>query len=281
MIDRKEFKEELMLRENVRKAIRFVRNRRKGAAQKALREEKQLRGIVRDIMTESAAVAAVAKHDSTGINTLEDLLRKTNVLSTLETGYKSLTTDKQQRDSYRNHILVAIEKSLAPEESRKAAGEDEELGMPVDEDVEIDISDRPEDDPAFIDVNDEEEEEVEVDEKEVFGIDGADKTGRNRAFTDFQDIEKSILTAYDDLDNQEDITMFEEYLLKNLALYFDKFESELQTNVEEPAMAADAEADAPQPEQPDVEDEGDEMANIALEEVVKHLNIDDIIENLL
>ena len=42
MIDRKEFKEELMLRENVRKAIRFVRNRRKGAAQKALREEKQL-----------------------------------------------------------------------------------------------------------------------------------------------------------------------------------------------------------------------------------------------
>ena len=107
MIDRKEFKEELMLRENVRKAIRFVRNRRKGAAQKALQEEKQLRGIVRDIMTESAAVAAVAKHDSTGINTLEDLLRNTNVLSTLETGYKSLTTDKQQRDSYRNHILVA------------------------------------------------------------------------------------------------------------------------------------------------------------------------------
>lgn len=277
MIDRKEFKEELMLRENVRKAIRFVRNRRKGAAQKALQEEKQLRRIVRDIMTESAAVASVAKHDSTGINALEDLLRNTNVLSTLETGYKSLTTDKQQRDSYRNHILVAIEKSLAPEESRKAAGEDEELGMPVDEDVEIDISDRPEDDPDFIDVNDE-EEEVEVDEKEAFGIDGADKTGRNRAFTDFQDIEKSILTAYDDLDNQEDITMFEEYLLKNLALYFDKFESELQTNVEEPAMAADAEADAPQPE---VEDEGDEMANIALEEVVKHLNIDDIIENLL
>jgi len=279
MIDRKEFKEELMLRENVRKAIRIIRNRRKTAAEKTLQEEKQLRAIVRDIMTESAAVAAVAKHDSTGINTLEDLLRNTNVLSTLETGYKSLTTDKQQRDSYRNHILVAIEKSLAPEESRKAAGEDEELGMPVDEDVEIDISDRPEDDPAFIDVNDdEEEEEIEVDEKEVFGIEGADKTGRNRAFTDFQDIEKSILTAYDDLDNEEDITMFEEYLLKNLALYFDKFESELQTNVEEPAMAADATPDGPEIE---ADEEATDFANIALEEVIKHLNIDDIIENLL
>ena len=33
--------------------------------------------------------------------------------------------------------------------------------MPVDEDVEIDISDRPEDDPAFIDVNDEEEEDFD------------------------------------------------------------------------------------------------------------------------
>ena len=278
MIDRKEFKEELILRENVRKAIRIVRKRRATAHEEVLREEKQLRGVIRDLIAESAAVAAVAKHDSTGINTLEDLLRNTNVLSTLETGYKSLTTDKQQRESYRNHILVAIEKSLAPEESRKEAGEDEELGMPVDEDVEIGISDRPEDDPAFIDVNDDEVEEVEVDEKDNFGIEGEDKTGRNRAFTDFQDIEKSILTAYDDLDNVEDTKMFEEYLMKNLALYFDKFESEIQTNVEEPAIAADATEDEPTGS-PD--DEVDDFANLTMEEVIKHLDIDDIIENLL
>lgn len=272
MIDRKEFAEELMLRENVRKAIRHVLNKRES---KKLQEEKELREIIRSLVSESA-VAAVAKHDSTGINALEDLLRNTNVLSTLETGYKSLTTDKQQRDSYRNHILAAVEKSLAPEESRKEAGEDEELGAVVNEDLEeeidINISDRPEDDPAFISVEDE-EEEVEPDPVETFGLPGEDKTGRNRAFTDFNDIEKVILTAFDDLDNPEDTAMFEEYLIKNLALYFDKFETELQTTVPEPQAAVDAVAD--------VDEEEGAPANIELQEVFNLLDIDDIIENLL
>ena len=275
MIDRKEFAEELLLRENVRTAIRHVLNKREA---KKLNEEKRLRDVIKSLLAEGTAVAAVAKHDSTGINALEDLLRNTNVLSTLETGYKSLTTDKQQRDSYRNHILAAVEKSLAPEESRKGAGEDEELGAVVNEEVAIDITDRPEDDPDFISVEDEEEVEVEEpDPKDEFGLEGEDKTGRNRAFTDFQDIEKNILTAFDDLDNPTDIAMFEEYLLKNLALYFDKFETELATTVPEPAAAASAVADA--------DDAGDdldtELPEFELQEVMKHLNLDDIIEHLL
>ena len=275
MIDRKEFAEELLLRENVRTAIRHVLNKREA---KKLNEEKRLRDVIKSLLAEGTAVAAVAKHDSTGINALEDLLRNTNVLSTLETGYKSLTTDRQQRDSYRNHILAAVEKSLAPEESRKGAGEDEELGAVVNEEVAIDITDRPEDDPDFISVEDEEEVEIEEpDPKDEFGLEGEDKTGRNRAFTDFQDIEKNILTAFDDLDNPTDIAMFEEYLLKNLALYFDKFETELATTVAEPAAAASAVADA--------DDAGDdldtELPEFELQEVMKHLNLDDIIEHLL
>ena len=275
MIDRKEFAEEMLLRENVRKAIRHVLKRRNN-------EENELREVVRSLIEGQSAVASVAKHASTGINVLEDLLKNTNVLSVLETGYKSLTTDKQQRESYQNHILNAVEKSLAPEESRKAAGEDEELGAPVNEDLEEEIEidvDRPEDDPDFISIEDEEEaEEPEADPKEEFGLEGEDLTGRNRAFTDFQDIEKVILTAYDNLDNAEDITMFEEYLLKNLALYFEKFESELQPTVEPPPEAAAAELDA------EVDDGSDDPADVPefeLQEIIKHLNIDDIIENLL
>tara|TARA_Y100001970_G_scaffold277975_1_gene382976 strand:- start:337 stop:1149 length:813 start_codon:yes stop_codon:yes gene_type:complete len=270
MIDRAEVAQEIQLREAVRDAIRIVKSRREHKSN----QEHELRQIIRDLITESAAVAAVAKHDSTGINALEDLLRNTNVLSTIETGYKSLTTAVEQRESYRNHILAAVEKSLAPEESRKEAGEDEELGAPIDEDIEIDIGDRPEDDPDFISIDD--EEEVEVDPKSEFGLNGEDKTGRNRAFTDFQDIEKSILTAYDDLDNADDIAMFEEYLLKNLALYFDKFETELQTDVPEPAAAAAAVGDASAEEA-----EEDTVANIELQEIANFLDIDDIIENLL
>jgi|TARA_R110002020_G_scaffold103217_4_gene241590 hypothetical protein len=279
MIDRKEFAEELILRENVRKAIKVVLTKREKTKLVEKQQESELRDIIRSLLPESSAVASVAKHDSTGINALEDLLRNTNILSTLETGYKSLTTNVQQRESYRNHILTAVEKSLAPEESRKEAGEDEELGAVVNEDLEEDIDinvDSPEDDPAFISVEDEEEEEV--DPKDSFAIAGEDKTGRNRAFTDFNDIEKNILTAYDDLDNPADTTMFEEYLLKNLALYFDKFESELQTNVPEPAVAAAAVADANLSD--DELDDGD-VAPLELQEVISLLDIDDIIENLL
>ena len=272
MIDRNEMAQELMLRETVRKAIEVVSSRRHKKELKLHEQEQELRAIIRNFISEGTAVAAVAKHDSTGINALEDLLRNTNVLSTLETGYKSLTTDKNQRESYKNHILAAVEKSLAPEESRKEAGEDVE----ITEEVDIEIGDRPEDDPDFIDVNDEEVEEVEADPKEDFGLAGEDKTGRNRAFTDFQDIEKNILTAFDDLDDPQDITMFEEYLLKNLALYFEKFESELQVDVPPPAATTDVSPDAG-----DAVDAETDIPEFALEEIIQHLNIDDIIENLL
>ena len=277
MIDRTELAEELMLRETVRSAIKAVVKQRQEKKMLEQKEEDVLRDIIRSMLPEGqSAVAAVAKHGNTGINALEDLLKNTNVLSVLETGYKSLTTDLQQRESYKNHILNAIKMSLAPEESRKEAGEDVEIAEGIDEEVDIEIGDSPEDDPDFIDINDEEVEEVEVDEKEEFGLDGEDKTGRNRAFTDFQDIEKVILTTFDDLDNAEDITMFEEYLLKNISLYFEKYEGELQTDVTPPAEAEDAVPD----EDLDGETETD-VPEFELQEVMKLLDIDDIIENLL
>jgi hypothetical protein len=278
MIDRNEMAQEILLRKNVSKAIKIVLERRGAREAERTEGERALRGIVRELLEGQSAVASVAKHDSTGINALEDLLKNTNVLSVLETGYKSLTTDKNQRESYKNHILSAIQKSLAPEESRKEAGEDVE----ITEEIDIGITDRPEDDPDFINVNDDdkEEEPEPPDEREEFGLDGADKTGRNRAFTDFQDIEKVVLTAYDDLDNPEDITMFEEYLLKNIALYFEKYEGELQTNVPEPEIAASAVADA-DADVPDGVDAVTDTPEFELQEVIKYLNIDDIIENLL
>ena len=279
MIERKEFTEEIMLRENVRKAIQHVLSKRDVKQRK---DESQLRDLIKNLLEGQSAVASVAKHDSTGINTLEDLLKNSNVLSVVETGYKSLTTDKQQRESYKNHILNAVEKSLAPEEERKEAGADGELDA-VEEDIDISISDdKPEDDPAFIDVEDKEEPAEETDERDDFGITGEDKTGRNRAYDDFRDIEKNILTAFDNLDNPKDISMFEEYLLKNLALYFDKFESELQVNVDEPAAAADAVPDADEPTDAPGEDSEPEtdIPEFELEEGAE-INLESLIDNLL
>ena len=275
MIDRKYLAEEVQLRQNIRKAIGIVKERR----QMRYRDEITLRGMITELIKEGqTAVSTTAKHASTGINTLEDLLRNSNILSVLETGYKSLTTDPEQRNSYRSHILVAVEKILAPEESRKEAGEDIESVSSTEEiaeEISVDIGDKPEDDPAFIDVGEKEvvKDDGEV-EKEEFAITGEDKTGRNKAFTDFQNIEKVILRAFDDLDNPQDRNLFTEYLIKNLALYFDKYDSDLEQTVEEPEAAADAE-----PMEQPADDE--EVANIELQEVIKHLNINDIIENLL
>ena len=297
MIDRKELAEELILRENVRKAIGVILQRRDVKALQEQKDELRLRGVIRDLINEGqSAVASVAKHDSTGINALEDLLRNSNLLSVLETGYKALTTNIQQRLSFKNHILNAVGLSLAPEEERKEAGGDPEITEDISEEIDIDIGDSPEKDPDFIDVEDDgkEVEEVEVDEKEEFGLEGEDKTGRNRAFTDFHNVEKNILTTFDDLDNPEDIAMFEEYLIKNLALYFEKFEGELQTNVEPPPEAADAEPDDPASAAPPeaeaaaadepTDDSGSSatgMPAFELQEIMKFLDIDDIIENLL
>ena len=58
MIDRKEFAEELMLRENVRNAIRHVLNKRET---KRLNEEKELRSVIRRLLEGQSAVASVTE----------------------------------------------------------------------------------------------------------------------------------------------------------------------------------------------------------------------------
>ena len=54
------------------------------------------------------------------------------------------------------------------------------------------------------------------------------------AFTSYKKVSQYILDAYDSLANPKDKKTFTEYLVINLKLYFDKFEDELQSNVEEP-----------------------------------------------
>ena len=76
MIDRKEVATEIQLRESIRKAIGIVKARRATQNQ----QEAQLRIMLRSLISESqTAVSTTAKHASTGINTLEDLLRNSNI----------------------------------------------------------------------------------------------------------------------------------------------------------------------------------------------------------
>jgi hypothetical protein len=241
MINRKQFVNELMLRTYIRKAIDTVKEQRNVKEQEHLQEEKQLRSIIRHIISESdPAVSNDAVHRNTGINALEDLFKNSNLLTVLRQGYKSLTSKEEQRESYKNHILAAALSSLETESARHVGAEGKLAAAPLKEIIDIAVGEKPEDNPAFIDV--EEKGPTEEEEVEEFSISGQDRTGRNRAYTDYKNVEKNIITAFDNLDDPNDRDMFRDYLLTNLKLYFDRFEEELATDLPAPDIGMPPEA---------------------------------------
>lgn len=262
-----------LLKENIRDLISLVKKKNKNN----LSEEHQLRQIIREFLQVELKESATpdndpSPHSSTGINVLEDLLKR--IVPILEDDYKLLTTSEEQRDSYRSHVVKATSDTLTPVELNNAAGEGEAEGL--DEEIDVEISGDEEDkDDMFIDINPEDKEEVEEDPRDSFGIEGKDTTGRNMAYTTFKKIESPIIDAYDLLSNSEDQEIFYDYLIANLKLYFDKFESEIQPNVEEPTNQAYDSAS----EQPSGEEEISESI-IDLEMQLTGLNLHVTILNM-
>ena len=238
-------KEEKVLRESIRQAIRLVKKKR-------VDEEDKFRKVIRSFidyelktLNEAGQVPddKPTPNKSTGINVLEDLLKK--VIPILEIDYRMMTTSADQRTSYRAHIINAVINTLTPAEVNTDAGDAEaDVGGSLEEDIEVEIED--EDDEKFIDIRTdaeksaEEEEEEEATPEEEFGsgVEGADETGRNIAYTSFKKIESSVIDSYELLSNEEDQELFYDYLIANLKLYFDKFETELSPEVNEPTNQA-------------------------------------------
>ena len=230
--------EEKTLRESIRHLIRHVKQN------KVIEEENQLRNIIRkmmdfDLVEGQTPDVDPAPNKSTGINVLEELLKK--IIPILETDYKSLTTNPDQRESYRAHIINAVDNSLTPAKLNNQAGE---MAAAVDEEIEINVGDDTGDD-KFIDIRSdaeksaEEEEEEEEDPRSTFGGDvEGNETGRNVAYQSYKKIESTILDAYELLADPEDQELFYDYLIANLKLYFEKFEEELASQVEEPTNQA-------------------------------------------
>ena len=235
--DRMEFAQEQKLRQVIRKGIAVVKERQKLKIYEDKKQELQLRQVIRELINETATDDNdPAPHNSTGINVLSDLLKK--ILPIVEIDFKKLTSDKGQRESFRAHILKAIEKTLAPSKALDQAGEEgESMGdLTEQEEIELDVAE-PENQPGFIDIDgdDKEEPEKDLDPRAEFGqgLEGAEETGRNVAFDTFKKIGTNIVDAYDVLGSDDDKELFYDYLITNMKLYFDKFESDLGS-VEEP-----------------------------------------------
>jgi hypothetical protein len=250
--------EEKLLRENIRKIIQIVQDKKNNERKQTLLEEKALRKIVKTLLKEEA-VADFAPNQSTGINVLEELLKK--IIPVLEEDFKSLTTNKEQRQSFRAHIVSGIEGLLAPAEVNADAptpGEKDplqELLSTLDE-LEVTVGgddDMPEE---FIDIADKEEKNEEpATEEEEFGAALKDReynlTGRNMALRSFKKIRQNIVDSYDVLADDEDREIFYDYLITNVKLYFDRFENELEPMVDEPSTPEYDEREAGEGEEED------------------------------
>lgn len=215
---------ETKLRDLIRKAIPVVLDRQEKKNYLAEQEEKKLRSLIRKLITETeVSEPEESPHKSTGINILEDLLKK--IIPIIEIDFKKLTTEDIQRISFRAHILQAVENTLAPARitDRAVMKEQEDINVSVDDPEE------------FIDVRGEtDKQDEEPSDEEKFGIEGEDETGRDMAFSTFKRIEANIIDSWEILYSDEDKELFYDYLITNLKLYFDKFEDELKANLPEP-----------------------------------------------
>ena len=246
-----------------------------------------IRGYVRKVIAEDVAripaelkyvlersSIADSPHRSTGINVLEDLLKK--IVPILEEEFKLLTTDADQRQSFRAHIINAVQRTLAPSKVNIPAP-DQPPG-PVDEvmvvgnelledeeDVTVHIEDEPSFDTDIASDPDDKEKFIDIDgdgkaddlplpgdeEEDTFTIPDEEETGRNFAARAFNKIEKQVQEAFTLLANDEDREVFYDYLITNLKLYFDKFEDELTAKIDEPEDIVDIpDEDLSEPEPP-------------------------------
>jgi hypothetical protein len=223
------------LRNYVREILLKIRKEQKNNLRTELKEEKALRKLIRKMLYE---VKETSPHESTGINLLAKLLD--NIIPVVETGYKNLTTDAEQRKSFRSHIMKATQNLLSTasvyfvnDDSKQK--ESEQTKQPDEQLKEID------EDPKkkmFIDIKKDEKNKEKAaaqnPENAFQPIEGEDTTGRSFALETFKKIQKQTLESYSLLSNPEDRKTFYKYLITNLGLYFDQFEDELKTMVPEP-----------------------------------------------
>ena len=247
MINRQQFLDELKLREQIRRAIAIIGERKQTKQTQMLSEEKRLRKVIRSLLKEEEGQG----DESTGISYLRRDLKK--VIPELEGGYKALRSKKEQRDSYRAHIISALKDIILRGDTNFNAksdgdaianGVDAPMDAGMNEEIDVNFGDSESfpDPEKKLDIGREKPEELQTmedentEDKELtdFSIEGEDKTGAAAALTSMKQIEKVVINTYSTLYDPTDRELYADYLITNTQLYFDEFEKELQTIIPEP-----------------------------------------------
>tara|TARA_R100000152_G_C6780753_1_gene213950 strand:- start:2465 stop:3223 length:759 start_codon:yes stop_codon:yes gene_type:complete len=219
--------EEKVLRTHIRKAIRIVNERKK---QKEIFEETKLRNIIRKMISEAKKVP---KWESYGKNNLDVMFMKTNFLDALETGYKALTTTREQRESYKNHIIQNVKKTLNLEKAKEIPGDQSNnIDLSEQEDLNVTLGGG-----ELMGLKPEEEKKKEEDGAlDDFKVEGDDYSGLREAYEAFNLVQDTLLKFWKKMDLDEDKDVFYDNMLEQLNLYFDKWEGELDLEPEGPDM---------------------------------------------
>ena len=193
---------EKVYRSRIKKAIVEFKALNEHKKKKNLIAEKIFRAKIRNGIKILIEKKTTRIHSSTGMNALEDLFSNSNLLSVLESDYKILTTSKEQRDDYKQHIMQQVInlfklEDLAPEkEGSDSLSESLQRLFEEEPDISITVDDADDlpDDKVVGPARDEmEEEEDNQNDENADSIDpDKDLTGRNRADGAFNKIQKAL-----------------------------------------------------------------------------------------
>jgi len=234
MIKRTDLIKEEILREFIRKRIHEAKQND---------PEHKLRMVIREMIEEATDKVPT---ENTGVNFLENFLDRN--IKKIKDAYKMLTTDPEQRVSFIKHLLAFIEDGLDEDKQLDDAAEDaadeeeaEELEEADDvEEVKVIVGNDGEDLAAeedqylFPDIDKEEAEQAveDIETGELVTLTGEDVTGRAKAVGIYDEIEKPMTDAYDELTGI-DAKMFKKYIAKNIDLHRMEAEKELPNPNEE------------------------------------------------
>jgi hypothetical protein len=257
--------------DNTEKLMReYIRNKIRSHVHEKIKleeeQEYQLRLTIRELIKEAKENAN--PHPNTGINKLRDSFRKAK--ATIKSKFQQLTTDPEQRVTFRAHFLNAFEKLYVELDALNAKGlpqekpaedemdlqappdspEEEDTGtdlegeldailseVKIDLDSDIEIENEPEqeegDDQTKKDFANKKKKEKE-NEMGLPEVETGDTTGRNQSFDTFRLVQSYFSDAYLDLDNDSDKQMFKDWCMYNLDLLLKNYEEQLASAPEEP-----------------------------------------------
>jgi hypothetical protein len=254
--------EEERLRKLIRKGIKVIKEKRKNIHS----EESKLGEVIRQVIPEvdrKTAVADKVVHKNTGINVLDDLLKR--IITQIEDAYTNLSSSEKERKSFRYHFLVNFKNALAPIDANRVAPGDAQMQLAeLDFKVGVeqdDITSEPDESkflPARSKDIEQAKEDEEEEENEFIKLDSDDpyvQQGASESEKAWNDVQQQIVSSYERLIAPEDAHIFKDWGLTNLKLYFDKFEGEMSDQIGE------------EPESPDYP-QTEETTEETLEEII-------------